>query len=290
MSMGNVDLIASYWTIAGKLNFADGMDLDGSPIDFPQRVKAAIAGGYAGVGLTYPDLKKTAARYGYDGIRSILRDNGVKIFEVEFLTDWFTDGDRRRQSDLIRRELLLAAEKTGARHIKIGGDMEGKSWSIGQVIRSFAGLCDEAKNAGTHVVLEILPWSNIPDIKTGVEVVSGADKGNGGLLIDIWHMGRGGIPYSELASMPRRFLGHVELSDAASEPIGKLIEDTVNHRRLCGEGSFDVPAFLRSIKATGYDGPFGIEIISDEQRNRPLKEAVDRSFATAMAQFAGIYP
>jgi sugar phosphate isomerase/epimerase len=288
--MGNVDLIASYWTIAGKLNFADGMDLDGSPIDFPQRVRAAIAGGYAGVGLTYPDLKKTAARHGYDGIRSILRDNGVKIFEVEFLTDWFTDGDRRRQSDLIRRELLVAAEKTGARHIKIGGDMEGKSWPVDQVIRSFAGLCEEAKNAGTHVVLEILPWSNIPDIKTGVELVSSADKSNGGLLIDIWHMGRGGIPYSEVASMPRRFLGHVELSDAAPKPIGKLIEDTVNHRRLCGEGSFDVPAFLRAIKATGYDGPFGIEIISNEQRNRPLKEAVDQSFATAMAQFAGIYP
>jgi sugar phosphate isomerase/epimerase len=286
----NVDLIASYWTIAGKLNFADGMDLDGSPIDFPERVKAAIAGGYAGVGLTYPDLKKTAARYGYDGIRSILLDSGVKIFEVEFLTDWFTDGDRRRQSDLIRCELLLAAETTGARHIKIGGDMEGKSWPIGQVIRSFAELCDEAKNAGTNVVLEILPWSNIPDIKTGIEVVSGADRSNGGLLVDIWHMGRGGIPYSEVSSMPGRFLGHVELSDAAPKPVGKLIEDTVNHRRLCGEGSFDVPAFLRAIKATGYDGPFGVEIISDEQRNRPLKEAVDRSFATAMAQFAGIYP
>jgi hypothetical protein len=28
--MGSVDLIASYWTIAGKLNFADGMDLDGN--------------------------------------------------------------------------------------------------------------------------------------------------------------------------------------------------------------------------------------------------------------------
>jgi sugar phosphate isomerase/epimerase len=287
--MGSVDLIASYWTIAGKLNFADGMDLDGSPIDFPQRVKAATQGGYAGVGLTYPDLKKTVSRYGYDGIRSILRDNGVKIFEVEFLTDWFTDGDRRRKSDVIRRELLLAAEKTGARHIKIGGDMEGKSWSVDQVIWSFAGLCDEAKNAGTNVVLEILPWSNIPDIKTGIEVVAGADKSNGGLLVDIWHMARGGIPYHEVAAMPHRFVGHVELSDAVPKPIGKLIEDTVNHRRLCGEVSFDVPAFLRSIKATGYDGPFGIEIISDEQRNRPLKEAVDRSFATAMAQFAGIY-
>ena len=100
--MGNVDLIASYWTIAGKLNFADGMDLDGSPIEFPRRVEAAIGGGYAGVGLTYPDLQKAVSRYGYDGISSILRDNGVKLFEVEFLTDWFTDGDRRRQSDLIR--------------------------------------------------------------------------------------------------------------------------------------------------------------------------------------------
>jgi sugar phosphate isomerase/epimerase len=287
--MANVDLIASYWTIAGKLNFANGMDVDGSPIDFPQRVKAATQGGFVGVGLTYPDLKKTAARYGYDGIRSILRDNGVKIFEVEFLTDWFTDGDRRRQSDAIRLELLLAAEKTGARHIKIGGDMDGKSWPMGQVIQSFAGLCDEAMNAGTNIVLEILPWSNIPDIKTGIELVSGADRSNGTLLVDIWHMGRGGIPYDEVAAMPGRFLGYVELSDAAPRPIGKLIEDTMNHRKLCGEGSFDVPAFLRSIRATGYDGPFGIEIISDEQRNRSLKEAVDRSFATAIAQFAGIY-
>lgn len=287
--MGQVDLIASYWTIAGKLNFADGMDLDGSPIEFPRRVEAAMKGGYAGVGLTYPDLKRTASRYGYDGISSILRDNGVKLFEVEFLTDWFTDDDRRRKSDLVRRELLHAAEKTGARHIKVGGDMEGGSWPTGLVIESFAGLCDEAKNAGTSVVLEILPWSNIPNIKAGVEVVSGASKSNGALLIDIWHMARGGIPYEEVASMPGHFLGHVELSDAAPEPVGRLIEDTVNHRRLCGEGSFDVPRFLQAIKATGYEGPFGIEIISDEQRNRPLKEAVDRSFKTAMAQFEGIY-
>ena len=95
---------------------------------------------------------------------------------------------------------------------------------------------------------------------------------------------------TQVASLPRRFLGHVELSDAAPKAIGPLIEHTVNYRRLCGEGSFDVPAFLRSIKATGYDGPFGIEIISDEQRNRPLEEAVERSFTTAMAQFAAIYP
>jgi sugar phosphate isomerase/epimerase len=286
---GGVDLIASYWTIAGKLNFSDGMDLDGSPIDFPLRVEAAARAGYSGLGLTHPDLRKTLARHGYEGISSILRANGIKHFEVEFLVDWFMSGERRRRSDLIRRDLLTAAEKIGARHIKVGGDMEGKSWPLDDMIRSFGDLCDEAKNAGTNIVIEILPWSNIADLETGKQIVSAADRSNGALLIDVWHMGRGGISYDEVASTPRRMVGYVELSDAAPKAIGRLIEDTVHHRKLCGEGSLDVPGFLRSIKATGYDGPFGIEIISDEHRERPLTEAATRSFNTAMAQFAGIY-
>src|SRR5438552_840239 len=187
---------------AAKLKFSDGMDIDGSPIDFPLRVEAAARVGYSGVGLTHPDLRKTVDRYGYEGISSILRANGIKHFEVEFLVDWFTTGERRHRSDLIRRDLLTAAEKIGTRHIKIGGDMEGKSWPLDDVIQSFADLCDEAKNAGTKVVIEILPWSNIADLKTGKQVVSAADRPNGALLIDIWHMGRGGISYDEVASMP----------------------------------------------------------------------------------------
>jgi len=285
----NVDLIASYWTIAGKLTFSDGMDLDGSPLEFPRRVEAAARGGYAGVGLSYPDLRKTIARYGHDGMAAILRDNGMRHFEVEFLTDWFTTGERRRVSDVVRRDLLTAAEKTGARHIKVGGDMQGNTWPIDAMIRSFATLCDDAEEAGTGVVIEILPWSSIADIDTALQIVSGADRPNGALLLDIWHMARGGIAYERLASIPGRYVGHVELSDAAPIPIGPLIEDTVHHRKLCGEGSLDVPRFLRCIKATGYDGPFGVEIISDEQREWPLHEAVERSFATAVAQFAGIY-
>ena len=287
VTSGNVDLIASYWTIAGKLNFVDGMDLDGSPHEFLQRVKAAIGGGYTGVGLTYPDLQKTVSRYGYDGISSILRDNGVKLFEVEFLTDWFTDGDRRRQSDLIRRKLLSAAEKTGARRIKIGGDMEGKSWPIDQVIRCFAELCDQAKNAGTNVVLEILPWSNIPDIKTGIEVVSSADKSNGGLLVDIWHMARGGFLMMK-SPLPRRFLGHVELSmqrrrrSTAHRRYGESPTALAREVSMFGLPSIDKgDGVRRAIRDRNY---------FDEQRNRPLKEAVERSFTTAMAQFAGIIP
>jgi len=60
----------------------------------------------------------------------------------------------------------------------------------------------------------------------------------------------------------------------------------LHRRKLCGEGDFDLPAFLREVLARGYRGPFGVDIMSSEQRQRPLKEAASRSFATSMQQFA----
>jgi sugar phosphate isomerase/epimerase len=284
-----IDLIASYWTICGKTKLAGGLDLEGSPIEFPHRVEAARRVGYCGVGLQYTDLLKVVGRHGHTGIASILADNGMKYFEVEFLTDWFADGERRRQSDAVRRDLLLAAERTRARHIKIGGDMEGRAVPIDRMVETFATLCDEAANAGTKVVIEILPWSNIADLRTGLAVVAGANKSNGALLFDIWHVSRGNISYEDMASVPRKFIDYIEINDAAARPVDTLLEDTVMRRKLCGEGDLDVRRFLRCVKATGYDGPFGVEIISVEQRNRSLDEAAALSYSTALAQFADIY-
>jgi sugar phosphate isomerase/epimerase len=286
---GRMDLIASYWTVCGKTKLAGGLDLGGSPIEFPRRVEAARRVGYRGVGLQYTDLLKVIGRHGHTGVVSILADNGMKYFEVEFLTDWFADGERRRQSDAVRRDLLLAAEKTGARHIKIGGDMEARAVPIDRMVETFAALCDEASNAGTKVVIEILPWSNIADLETGLAVVAGANKSNGALVLDIWHMARGNIAFEDIASVPGKFIDYIEINDAAARPVGTLLDDTVMRRKLCGEGDLDVRRFLRCVKATGYDGPFGVEIISAEQRSRPLDEAAALSYSTALAQFAGIY-
>jgi hypothetical protein len=53
-------------------------------------------------------------------MKQILDDNGIKHVELEFLTDWFLDGERKRQSDLCRTMLLDAAEALQAHHLKVG--------------------------------------------------------------------------------------------------------------------------------------------------------------------------
>jgi sugar phosphate isomerase/epimerase len=39
---------------------------------------------------------------------------------LEFLTDWFLEGERKRLSDIRKQNLFQAAEVLGARHIKVG--------------------------------------------------------------------------------------------------------------------------------------------------------------------------
>jgi sugar phosphate isomerase/epimerase len=46
-----------------------------------------------------------------------------------------------------------------------------------------------------------------------------------------------------------------------------------------------VPAFIRAIRATGFDGPWGVEILSDEHRKRTLNDQVTKSYATTIRQF-----
>ena len=116
-------------------------------------------------------------------------------------------------------------------------------------------------------------------------IAHGAGAPHGGLLLDIWHVNRGNIDYSEFAAMPREYLKHVELDDAG--PLeGSIMEATLNRRRLPGEGDFDIAGFLRAVAASGYEGVYGVEILSETQRQLFPAEAAQRSFDATMAQFA----
>jgi sugar phosphate isomerase/epimerase len=78
----------------------------------------------------------------------------------------------------------------------------------------------------------------------------------------------------------------VELNDGTFEAPWSLHEDTVNHRRFCGEGEFDVRGFIEAMRALGYPGPWGIEVLSEEHRSWPLERLTTHAFNTTMQQFA----
>ena len=130
---------------------------------------------------------------------------------------------------------------------------------------------------------------NVNTLDTALELVQGAAQPNGGLAIDTWHMGKLGISPEDLQRIPPEYLGWVELSDGQFENMPDPIDEIVNHRRLPGEGEFDIPGYVEACREVGYAGPWGVEVLSEELRNLPIEEEFKRAYETTAAQFrAGV--
>ena len=295
---GSPGLVASYFTLAGDLiPFESDAP---ARFDLSARADAAARAGFVGIGIETSDLAHNVALHGYAGIRRILSDTGLDYLELEVLTDWFADGDRRALSDVRRQQMLRAAQELGVAKIKTIGDADGgmdfsivrTAWPMERLCEDYGRLARQAAACGTLVTLELVPGTGVSDLATARALVEGANEPNAGLLVDIWHLARSGIAYADILDLPPGMINAVEVDDAMARMVGTVFEDTIRNRKLPGEGELDVPHFLRCVAQAGYDGVYGVEMVSDAHRRLPLAQAAERAFATTMGQFdaAGLLP
>lgn len=108
----NRDILATCWTLAGDATPRRGEHV--SPVAIARRIEAVAAGGWQGVGFVHADLARFDQEMGLTELSVMLDANGVTIVEVEFITDCWTDGPAKRESDRVRDELFAAAN-LGAR-------------------------------------------------------------------------------------------------------------------------------------------------------------------------------
>ena len=275
------ELLATCWTHAGDAVPVAGRHL--SPLDLRARAEAVAAAGFTGIGFTIDDLDAAKPAYDLPQVRRICDDLGLAHLE--------TTGGRRRESDRTRRSLLTAAEVLGARQIKIGPDVEVVDGAVPPLAdvahwaTELHQLAGQAAEAGTRVALEPLPFSNITDFRLAAELVAAADHPAAGLVVDIWHLERGPSTLSDLAEIPGDKVFVVELNDAPAPQSADLFRDTIDHRVLCGSGTFDVIGFVETLQQIGFPGPWGVEIISEAHRRQPLDEALADAHRTTMALF-----
>lgn len=275
----NVELMSLFWTTAGIYP----MTAEISPFDFRDRVEAAARAGFKGIGIWHSDLEYTLQRRTLPEMKSILDDNGMKYLELEFLTDWFLDGEKKAASDRRKRLLLEANAALGAHHVKVG-DFDRTVTPMPRLIEAFATLCKEAEDYGATIAFEFMASSMLNNLKDARTMVESAGAKNGGLAIDIVHVENLGITHAEIAAVPLQHLISVELNDGALP--GSPLYDPARARRYCGEGDFDIRGFIAAVRQTGYTNPWAVEVISAELTGLPLDELNTRAYDTTIAQFA----
>ena len=288
--MAEIELMALYWTVSGPVEVHAGREW--SLFSWPDRCAEAAKAGFKGIGLWHADVTHQLETTTLDEMATIFKDAGLKYLEVEFLAEFWVDKGEpaRAESDRLREQLFETAAAFDAHHIKVG-NIPGTPCELDKLIEAFTELCqDAAKHTDAKVVYEFMPFDvNVNTLDTALELVQGAAEPNGALAIDTWHMGKLGISPADLKRIPPEYLGWVELSDGQYENLPDPIDEVVNRRRLPGEGEFDIPGYVEACQHVGYEGPWGVEVLSEELRNLPIEDEFKRAYETTAAQFrAGV--
>ncbi len=287
MGAARDDLVGLYWTTSGPVEIHAGREW--SLYDLSERCEQAQRVGFAGIGLWHADLEHVLEARTMADVKQLLDEHGLRHLELEFLMDWFLDpsDERRRESDRVRALLWEAASVLEPHHIKVG-NIPGTPCELDRLIEQYAGLCaDAAEHHDATVVYEFMPPDvNVHDLETALALVDGVDAPNGGLAVDTWHLGKLRLTPDDVRRIPSRHIGWVELSDGRAEDMPDLVDETINHRELPGEGDFPIRDYVSALRDAGYEGPWGVEVLSEALRSLPIDQMFERAYETSRAAIA----
>jgi 4-hydroxyphenylpyruvate dioxygenase len=135
-----------------------------------------------------------------------------------------------------------------------------------RVSADLAELADRAARRNFRIGYEALAWGrHTKDWMTAWGHVVRADRPNLGIVLDSFHACVRGNPLAPMAEIPADKIALVQIADAPAILMDPLSLSR-HHRCMPGQGDWPMLEYIRSILATGYDGPISLEIFNDQFR------------------------
>jgi sugar phosphate isomerase/epimerase len=238
-----------------------------------EAIPAAAAAGFEVMSIAARPLAKSGMSPAE--LRLVLDDHGIRVQEIEAAFDWLAlpaPADAPwLHVEQTADELIAAGAELGA--ATVVGVHAGPPSPPEVAAEAFGRFCDRAATHGMQAALEYVAFATIADLASAWNVVALAGRPNGGLLVDLWHHRRSLSSDDSLRAIPADRIHSVQLSDGTATPVGTLLHD-VHHRRLPGDGEFDVAGFVRTLVDHGVTCPIGVEVFQPERLRRGLPEAL----------------
>jgi sugar phosphate isomerase/epimerase len=233
---------------------------------FEERVAAAAAAGFAGIGYFVREYVELCDEGWTDArFQEVLDQHGVVLHEVDALPL-----DRLDHLDAA----VHLATTFGAHHLQVQGNRPG---SVDEAAEVVAGIADRVAGADVQVAIEFLPSNNIPTVADALALAERTGRANVGVQVDVWHHVRGANDWSMLEALPLERIVSVQVDDGPLRPVlPDYLEETVRHRCPPGEGEFDLDRFLAVVHPAASTLPLSLEVIDDDLLALPAAEAARR--------------
>ena len=262
----------------------------GDQCSFEERVSAAKAAGFEGIGLraeTYVDALNEGL---FDSdILAILDKYDMRVTEVEYIVQWAEE--KRSYEEKYKEQLCFhMCELFGVNHINCGL-ME--NYSVEWTAQKLKELC---RRAGKYTIgVEPMPYSGLPGVRKAWEVVKLSGCDNAKLILDSWHWIRAGQSYDPelMADIPADKIVAIQLNDVQARAYAAAIlrDESMHDRALPGKGYGNSAGFVEMIKAKGVSpAVVGVEVINDAILATGVPEAAKANFSAVSELLSKTWP
>jgi sugar phosphate isomerase/epimerase len=262
-------------------------------IPLEEKARAAAAAGFRGVSVYVHEYRALLEAGGTGAeLRAVLDSLELAVAEVDGPMRWLPGhGDERvgRRALYGIDHFVAAAAALGARSVTVlepWGVAVRDEPGLDAAAEAFARVCDRFASINVIAHIEFYPWSGIADLRTAVDIVRLADRPNGGVLIDTWHLRRG----PDAGVLPDDVGGDVvrglQINDTQAEPAASVMQECMHDRLLPGKGSASVREVVAALRGRGCDAPVGVEVFSDELLALGPAVAARRCFDAARSVLA----
>jgi sugar phosphate isomerase/epimerase len=243
----------------------------------PELAEAASDAGFDCVTLT----TRLFERSGGDAadLRKRVEDHGVRVTFVDGLATALPGTDLPPGEATID-DCIHIAHTTGAGAINVV-HLTGRPMPLAEMADAFGRACERAECEGLRLAIEFMPKTGIPDFATAAAIVREAGHPKGSVLLDTWHLARGGGTLEDLTDDDLALVGGVQLSDRSPEQSAEPYVARKG-RKIPGDGALPLARLTSDLRRLHPDLPIGIEVLSDEIDDLGL-DAGARRLAASLA-------
>lgn len=249
--------------------------INGSEVPVREQIQIASKAGYDAIELWLRDVTKFIEQGGkVADLAKEITDLGLGLDSAIAFGSWIVDDEQKRAAGLeqCRRDMELVRELGGQRIAAppVGATGEPKL-DLDVVAERYVRLLELADQCGVASQVELWGFSlNLATLPEVLYVAAAANHPNSCLLLDVYHLFKGGCDFTNIGFVPGTKLHCLHINDYPATPIRAEINDA--DRVYPGDGVAPIGEILQALVANGFRGTLSLELFNREYWKLPALE------------------
>ncbi len=249
--------------------------INGGEVPVREQIQIAAKAGYDAIELWLRDITKYVEQGGKPAeLAKEISYLGLGLDSAIAFGSWIVDDEQKRAAGLeqCRRDMELVRDLGGRRIAAppVGATGEPKL-SLDAVTERYLRLIEIGAECDVAPQVELWGFSlNMAMLPEVLYVAAAANHPNACLLLDIYHMYKGGSDFTNIGFVPGTKLHCLHMNDYPATPARAEINDAA--RVYPGDGVAPIAEILQALVANGFNGTLSLELFNREYWKLPALE------------------